>query len=113
MVEFINILKEKLYYNKIRIIMFAILLLAFMLRIWGIGFGLPYIYSTDEWFEVKRALKLGAGLFEFERTGKGGYFYLLFIEYGIYYLILKLFGLMKQCFIKPRVHSRLRFWVWA
>jgi len=67
-----------------------------MLRIWGIDFGLPHIYHTDEWFEVKRALKLGAGVFDFERVSKGGYFYLLFVEYGIYYAILKILGLVKS-----------------
>jgi 4-amino-4-deoxy-L-arabinose transferase-like glycosyltransferase len=73
-----------------------ILMLAFALRIWGINFGLPHIYHTDEWFEVKRALKLGAGVFDFERVHKGGYFYLLFAEYGVYFVILKIFGIIKS-----------------
>jgi hypothetical protein len=72
------------------------LIVAFILRIWGINFGLPHIYHTDEWFEVKRALKLGAGVFEFERVKKGGYFYLLFMEYGVYFVILKIFGIIKS-----------------
>lgn len=65
---------------------------AFLLRIWGIDFGLPHIYHTDEWFEVKRALKLGQGVFDFDRAGKGGYFYLLFVEYGLYYVFLRFLG---------------------
>ena len=73
-----------------------ILIVAFILRIWGINFGLPHIYHTDEWFEVKRALKLGAGVFDFDRVRKGGYFYLLFVEYGVYFVILKIFGVIKS-----------------
>ena len=78
---------------------FAILIviaLAFSIRIWGIGFGLPEIYSTDEWFEVKRALKLGALSFDFDRVAKGWLYYLLFFEYGIYYGLLKIFGTVKN-----------------
>lgn len=82
--------------NKNQIYLLLIIIGAFALRIWGIDFGLPHIYHTDEWFEVKRALKLGAGVLDFERVSKGGYFYLLFVEYGIYYAILKIVGLVKS-----------------
>jgi hypothetical protein len=81
---------------RFQIFLALILIVAFILRIWGINFGLPHIYHTDEWFEVKRALKLGAGVFEFERVKKGGYFYLLFMEYGVYFVILKIFGIIKS-----------------
>lgn len=94
--EISGINKNKVYLDGYSIILAAILLLAFALRIWGINFGLPNIYHTDEWFEVKRALKLGAGVIDFERVNKGGYFYLLFVEYGIYYLILKFFGFVSS-----------------
>ncbi|MCP4269140.1 MAG: phospholipid carrier-dependent glycosyltransferase [Candidatus Brocadiaceae bacterium] len=76
--------------DRYQIALIAIVVLAFVLRIWGIDFGLPYIYHTDEWFEVKRALKLGAGNFDFGRITKGGYFYLLFLEYGFYFAILRI-----------------------
>lgn len=87
---------DKIFYSKLQLSLFLILIGALLLRIWGIDFGLPHIYHTDEWFEVKRALKLGAGVFDFERISKGGYFYLLFVEYGIYFVILKLFGLVRS-----------------
>jgi 4-amino-4-deoxy-L-arabinose transferase-like glycosyltransferase len=74
------------------LVIFGILISAIILRIWGIGFGLPNIYSTDEWFEVKRALKLGVGSYEFDRAGKGFFFYILFIEYAIYFVITKTLG---------------------
>ena len=79
-----------------KIIIIILLALAFAVRIWGIGFGLPEIYSTDEWFEVKRALKLGALSFDFDRVAKGWFYYLLFFEYGIYYGLLKIFGTVKN-----------------
>lgn len=69
-----------------------ILLLALVLRLWGIAFGLPYQYHQDEGHEVYRALRLGYGDFDFDRNFKGGYFYLLFIEYALYYLVLWITG---------------------
>jgi hypothetical protein len=74
----------------------SLLFLALFVRLWGIDFGLPYIYHTDEWFEIKRALKLGTGVFDFERVSKGGYFILLFIEYGFIYIYLKMMNLVSS-----------------
>jgi hypothetical protein len=72
--------------------LFGILLLALVLRLWAIDFGLPYQYHQDEGHEVYRALRLGKGDFDFDRNFKGGYFYLLFIEYALYYLVLRATG---------------------
>jgi 4-amino-4-deoxy-L-arabinose transferase-like glycosyltransferase len=74
------------------LILMLILFIALSLRLWGINFGLPHLYHTDEPKEVVRALQLGAGSFNFSRIGKGGYFYLLFFEYAVYFLILKISG---------------------
>lgn len=75
-------------------ILLLILAVALALRLWGIWFGLPYLYGVDEGHEVFRALRLGMGSFDFSRVGKGGYFYVLFVEYGIYFIILKLTGIV-------------------
>ncbi len=64
--------------------------LACLFRLWGTWYGLPYSYYDDEYHEVMRALELGMGGFNFERTGKGGFYFLLFLEYGLYYVSLKL-----------------------
>jgi hypothetical protein len=96
MSKYFNSLRDSFFRNKSALALGSILIIAFLLRIWGINFGLPHIYHTDEWFEVKRALKLGAGVFDFGRTTKGGYFYLLFVEYGIYYTILKIAGIINS-----------------
>lgn len=72
----------------------SIIGLALGLRIWGIWFGLPYIFHNDEDLEVVRALQLGSGSFDFQRIYKGGYFYLLFLEYGVLFVVLKSFGVV-------------------
>jgi len=55
---------------------------------WGAWFGLPHVYHADEGFEVYRAVRLGMGQFDFERIAKGGYYLLLFAEYGVYFVVL-------------------------
>jgi hypothetical protein len=79
-------------------LMTLVLLLAIALRIWGISFGLPYVYHQDEGIEVNRALQLGTGSFDFSlfRMLKGGYFYLLFVEFGGLYVLLRLFGVVSS-----------------
>jgi 4-amino-4-deoxy-L-arabinose transferase-like glycosyltransferase len=83
-------------------VLLAVLLAAAFVRLWGTPYGLPHIYHTDEIFEVKRALKLGAGQFDLERSFKGGLYLLLFPAYGFYFVGLKLAG---------AVQSRLDFLV--
>lgn len=81
-----------------RTLLALLLIVAFglVLRMWGIGFGLPFSYANDEYHEVLRALQLGSGGFNLERTGKGGFYYLLFVEYGIYFVWLKLMGVVNS-----------------
>ena len=80
--------------EKVLIGLVLIFVLALALRFWGIWFGLPFSFRADEYHEVFRALELGTGSFNFERTGKGGYFYVLFVEYGILFVALKLGGII-------------------
>ena len=72
----------------------VIVLVAFWLRVYGNDFDLPHISHPDEENEVYRALRLAAGNFEWERVFKGGYFYLLFIEYGVMFVFLYLSGVI-------------------
>ncbi len=71
-----------------------LLALAFALavRLVGVFHGLPAVVGADEGFEIHRALKLGMGEIDVERVGKGGFFYLLFVEYGVYFVWLLLTG---------------------
>ena len=69
------------------ILLFGILVLAFILRIWGVGFGLPHLYHADEPIVVNHALAFGMGdlnphFFKIPPLVS----YLLFICYGIYYV---------------------------
>jgi 4-amino-4-deoxy-L-arabinose transferase-like glycosyltransferase len=91
----------------------AILLIAFLLRVWGIWFGLPFSFRADEYHEVFRALELGSGGFNLERTGKGGYFYILFVEYGVLFVALKLGGIVAsaQDFAKYFVRDPTLFYL--
>ena len=78
-------------------LLFAVLGIALGLRLWEIDFGLPYEGITydqvtlEESKEVHRAFKLGAGEYSWS-FGKGGLYYLLFIEYGIFYVVSWVFG---------------------
>ena len=69
----------------------AVLTLGLALRMWGIGFGLPYDFTPDEIHEIVRALKLGAGEYSWT-PGKGGLYLILFVEYGFLYVFHWLTG---------------------
>ena len=77
-------------------VLLVVLLVGLVLRLWGINFGLPFLFHNDEGNEVIRALQLGTGSFDFERISKGGYFYLLFVEYGILFAAMLLFGIVSS-----------------
>ena len=83
-------------FQRHQLLLLAILAIAVVLRLWGINYGLPFLYVTDEYHEVMRAMQLGAGSFNMDRTGKGGLYYLLFLEFGVYYAFLKLFGVVSS-----------------
>jgi hypothetical protein len=63
----------------------AVLAFAFGLRVWGIGFGLPYAYHPDESTYVSQALNLGAGIIG-RQPNPTGFSNILFGEYAGYYL---------------------------
>jgi 4-amino-4-deoxy-L-arabinose transferase-like glycosyltransferase len=73
--------------HKSTYLLLAVLGVAFWLRIWGISFGLPYDFTYDEVHEILRAFKLGAGEYDWQGFGKGGLYYLLFVEYGLLYIV--------------------------
>lgn len=75
------------------IILLAIILLAALaLRLWGIGFGLPFTYHYDEHFYVTGALNLGKGMVG-EHPDPTGYTNILFGEYVVYFLLGRLLGI--------------------
>jgi len=66
-------------------------LIACGLRLWGIRFGLPYIYHYDEHFYINTALKLGKGIINNPPHAPTGFSNILAVEYGIYFVVGKLF----------------------
>ena len=74
------------------LILVAIFALALGLRLWGIGFGLPYPYHADEPTYVSAALNLGAGIIG-RQPNPTGFSNILFGEYASYYLAGRLSGL--------------------
>lgn len=70
----------------------AISLAAIVLRLWGIRFGLPFIYHFDEHFYVATALKLGGGVLHNPPYAPVGFANILAVEYGIYYVLARLSG---------------------
>ena len=74
-------------------IFLSILLIAFLLRIWGVQFGLPYPYHPDEVKYVLMALKMGHfGLNPHYFINPSVFTYILFILYGCYYVVGHLAG---------------------
>lgn len=69
----------------------GILALALGLRLWGIGFGLPYPYHVDEPTYVSAALNLGAGI-RGEQLNPTGFINLLCGEYAAYFIAGRLTG---------------------
>lgn len=72
-------------------VMLGILAAALGLRLWGIGFGLPYTYHYDEQFYISGALNVGAGIIG-KQSNPPGLINILFGEYGAFYLIGQLLG---------------------
>jgi len=70
----------------------GILTLALGLRIWGIGFGLPFVYHYDEHFYINTALSLGAGVLNNPPYTPTGLPNILFGEYASYYVMGKALG---------------------
>ncbi len=79
--------------KKERLILIFIVTLAFFLRFFGISFGLPHLYHADEPIVVNHTIAYGSGdlnphFFKIPPLVS----YLLFILYGIYFVIGKLVG---------------------
>ena len=97
------------------LVFFGILLVGLFLRMFTLDHGLPWVVGVDEGFEINRALKLAQGEIDLERAGKGGLYYLLFIEYGFYYLSLLLSGKVSSPndFAAHFVQDPSMFWIFG
>jgi 4-amino-4-deoxy-L-arabinose transferase-like glycosyltransferase len=67
-------------------IVFVLFILALVLRLWGIWFGLPGFDHGDETEVVNHALRFGSGDLNPHRFQYGSFFqYILFFVYGLYF----------------------------
>jgi dolichyl-phosphate-mannose-protein mannosyltransferase len=75
------------------LVLTGILALALAIRVWGIGFGLPYAYHADEAAIVRRALAFGLGdLNPHSFHWPAFHLYALFALYGLTFLVGKALG---------------------
>ena len=74
---------------------FFIVLGGFVLRVWGVNFGLPLLYHPDEPTFVRIAMHFGTGDLNPHWFGNPGnvFMYFLFFCYGLVYLAGYIFGL--------------------
>lgn len=70
---------------------------ALLLRSWGIGFGLPFTYHPDEHQYVECALRFVEGNLNPHKFNNAAlYKYILFLEYGLVYLVGRCIGLFRS-----------------
>jgi len=67
-------------------LLIAVIMLAAILRLYGIRFGIPFTYHVDEPTYVSAALNVGAGRIG-RQLNPPVLSNLLFLEYGIYYVV--------------------------
>ena len=84
--------------RKILFILATIFFLALGLRIWGIGFGLPYPYHPDERGHVVEAARMGAayGIEPATFAWPPFYAYVLMFEDAIFVLVMRLSGQLQS-----------------
>lgn len=93
---------HKLTRRKTTLFLVAIFLLALGLRVWGIGFGLPYPYHPDERGHVAEAARMGVAR-TIEPTTFAWppfYAYILMVEYAIFLIAMRLSGQPFEVIIK-------------
>jgi len=77
-----------------KLILLLILLAACIFRLFALGWGLPFRHNDDETNYIETALRIGAGKFMPEQIAHGALFqHILFVIYGLYFLIGKLAGI--------------------
>lgn len=86
-------------WTKNAFLLFLILIIAFILRIWGVNFGLPGLFHVDERPLVYNSFHILTHKGKVAYYGSGSLFcYLLSFLYSIYYLVLKIKGVVQAPF---------------
>ena len=88
------------------IILVSIVLFAFVLRVWGINFGLPYEYHVDEVQYVRQAASMGENGLEPAVWNNPPLFkYILLAEYGAAYVIGRVLNIYSSTAMFGSIHS--------
>lgn len=74
-------------FKSTKFLVFAVFLLALILRLWGVWHGLPYIYSVDEPALVHSVLGLRFDLNPHHFDWPHFHFYLSYLVFGIFYKV--------------------------
>lgn len=83
----------KRFWNKEHLPLLVIILVAVLVRVWGIWHGLPYAFYGDEQHFVKRAVSFGSGDLNPHWFHKPAFLmYVLFFEYGVFFILGHVFG---------------------
>ena len=96
-----NLLSEiesiPLFRQAIRHPIIIVLIFASILRFWGIWHGSPFSYYPDEQHFVNRAISFGSGDLNPHWFHKPAFLmYILFFDYGIFFLIGKITGMFSN-----------------
>jgi len=84
---------RKPFHRRFSFWVWVIIGVAVLLRLWSINHGLPHSYYADEEHFVKRSLSFGSGDLNPHWFHKPAFFmYVLFFEYGFYFLTGKVMG---------------------
>jgi len=72
----------------------GVLVIGALARLWAIGHDLPFVYYGDELHMMSRSLGFGTGDLNPHWFHKPAlYMYIIFFEYGVYYVVGRIFGL--------------------
>jgi 4-amino-4-deoxy-L-arabinose transferase-like glycosyltransferase len=80
-------------------VLLLVVLVGFSLRVWGIGFGLPYDYHPDEHQYVSEAVHFltARDLSPHKFNNPTLYKYVLFVEYAVLYAAGRVIGVFQSC----------------
>ncbi len=96
--------------------LFAIILIGFVLRVWGIGFGLPDLFHADEPTAINMAMAMGQGDLNPHAFWKPALlYYLLLLEFGLYYIIGLCMGMFSNTmdFVRLFLNNPTSFYIIA
>ena len=82
------------FWNRRNVAVLVLIAVSLAIRLWGVNHGLPSSYYSDERHFINRAMGFGTGDLNPHWFHKPAlYMYLLFFEYGLFFLVGKITGM--------------------